>query len=108
MRQARRLWVRGGFPESFLAANDEASLRWRQQVIATYLVLELPKRQRWAIEIKRSSAPVVSKGFHTGAEELKATKRFVVHAGKDSFPLTSAVNAITLVELQRELTGLAK
>lgn len=24
-----RLWVRGGFPDSFLAASDRASMRWR-------------------------------------------------------------------------------
>jgi uncharacterized protein len=33
--QALRLWVRGGFPDAFTAADDPASLRWRQQFIAT-------------------------------------------------------------------------
>jgi predicted AAA+ superfamily ATPase len=32
-----RLWTRGGFPDSFLAANDEASFRWRTAFIQTYL-----------------------------------------------------------------------
>jgi predicted AAA+ superfamily ATPase len=31
------LWVRGGFPLSWLARNDAASLRWREAFIATYL-----------------------------------------------------------------------
>lgn len=31
------LWLRGGFPDSFLAANDRVSLRWRQDFIRTYL-----------------------------------------------------------------------
>jgi uncharacterized protein len=31
------LWVRGGFPESFLAKTDAHSLRWRQDFIRTYL-----------------------------------------------------------------------
>ena len=245
--QAQRLWVRGGFPESFVAASDEASLRWRQQFIATYLerdipqlgpripaetlrrlwtmlaheqgqlvnaaklaaslavsgqtvaryldllcdlmlvrrlrpwaanegkrlvrtpkvyvrdsglahallgladfddvighpvvggswegwvienllavappatqaffyrsaagaeidlVLEGPKRQRWAIEIKRSSAPAVSKGFHIAAAELEATARFVVHAGNESFPMAQGVRAATLADLQRVLIEL--
>ncbi|MFO1219698.1 MAG: ATP-binding protein [Burkholderiaceae bacterium] len=244
-RHAQRLWVRGGFPESFDAASDAASLRWRQQFIATYLerdipqlgpripaetlrrlwtmlaheqgqlvnaarlaaslavsgqtaaryvdllsdlmlvrrlrpwaanegkrlvrspkvyvrdsgiahallgladfddvvshpvaggswegwvienllavapattqaffyrssggaevdlVLELPKRQRWAIEIKRSSAPAVSKGFHLAALDLKATARYVVHAGKESFALGGGVHASTLSDLQRDLS----
>lgn len=36
------LWVRGGFPESFLAANDRASLRWRQDFIRSYLERDIP------------------------------------------------------------------
>lgn len=31
------LWVRGGFPDSFLAASDRESQRWRQDFIRTYL-----------------------------------------------------------------------
>jgi hypothetical protein len=42
-RQLDRLWVRGGFPDSFLAANDAASLRWRQDFIRTYLEREVPQ-----------------------------------------------------------------
>ena len=37
-----KLWLRGGFPRSFLARNDEQSLRWRQQFIDTYLERDLP------------------------------------------------------------------
>lgn len=38
-RQAERerLWQRGGFPESYLAAGEEASLAWRKDFIRTYL-----------------------------------------------------------------------
>lgn len=32
-----RLWLRGGFPESFLAINDTASFRLRRNFIRTYL-----------------------------------------------------------------------
>jgi len=38
-----RLWVRGGFPESFLAGNDEESLRWRLDFIRTYLERDIPQ-----------------------------------------------------------------
>ncbi len=37
-----RLWVRGGFPESFLAGGDEISLRWRRDFIRTYLERDIP------------------------------------------------------------------
>jgi predicted AAA+ superfamily ATPase len=37
-----RLWVRGGFPDSFLAADDESSLLWRSLFIKTYLERDVP------------------------------------------------------------------
>ena len=36
-----RLWMRGGFPESFLAADDKSSLAWRSDLIRTYLEREV-------------------------------------------------------------------
>ncbi len=38
----RELWVRGGFPRSFLAESEEASLRWREALIETFLSRDLP------------------------------------------------------------------
>lgn len=38
-----RLWVRGGFPDSFLAANDDDSLAFRQNFIRTYLERDIPQ-----------------------------------------------------------------
>ena len=38
-----RLWARGGFPDSFLAANDRVSQRWRQDFIRTYLERDIPQ-----------------------------------------------------------------
>ncbi|MCX7960123.1 MAG: ATP-binding protein [Burkholderiales bacterium] len=37
------LWLRGGFPESFLARSDGASLRWRTDFIRTYLERDIPQ-----------------------------------------------------------------
>jgi hypothetical protein len=37
------LWVRGGFPSSFLADDDELSLKWRQDFIRTYLERDIPQ-----------------------------------------------------------------
>lgn len=38
-----RLWVRGGFPDSFLASNDGRSLVWRENFIRTYLERDVPQ-----------------------------------------------------------------
>jgi hypothetical protein len=37
------LWLRGGFPDSLLAASDAASLRWRVDFIRTYLERDIPQ-----------------------------------------------------------------
>ncbi len=37
------LWVRGGFPESWLADNDALSLEWRREFIRTYLERDVPQ-----------------------------------------------------------------
>jgi predicted AAA+ superfamily ATPase len=38
-----RLWIRGGFPPSFLAASDAASALWRESFIRTYLERDIPQ-----------------------------------------------------------------
>jgi uncharacterized protein len=38
----QRLWVRGGFPPSLLAASDGASRQWRKDYVATFLDRDLP------------------------------------------------------------------
>jgi predicted AAA+ superfamily ATPase len=37
-----KLWLRGGFPRSYLSENEEDSFRWRQAYIATYLERDIP------------------------------------------------------------------
>jgi predicted AAA+ superfamily ATPase len=38
-----RLWLRGGFPRSWLAESDEKSAQWRTQFIQTYLERDIPQ-----------------------------------------------------------------
>ncbi len=39
---ADELWLRGGFPDSLLADDDETSFAWRSQFIQTYLERDVP------------------------------------------------------------------
>jgi hypothetical protein len=41
--QAARLWLRGGFPRSYLAVDDGVSLDWRRDFIETFLARDLPQ-----------------------------------------------------------------
>ncbi|HEX7278922.1 MAG TPA: ATP-binding protein [Solirubrobacterales bacterium] len=42
-KRCDELWVRGGFPPSFLAPGSEESLRWRADFIRTYLERDIPQ-----------------------------------------------------------------
>lgn len=39
----QQLWLRGGFPRSFLAASEEASSEWREQFIRSFLERDIPQ-----------------------------------------------------------------
>ena len=39
----QKLWLRGGYPSSYLADSDDAALQWRQDLIATFLQRDLPE-----------------------------------------------------------------
>jgi uncharacterized protein len=38
-----RLWVRGGFPDSFLARSEASSLAWRESFIRTFIERDVPQ-----------------------------------------------------------------
>jgi predicted AAA+ superfamily ATPase len=70
------------------------------------LLLALPNGRLWAIEVKRSLAPKVEKGFHTACEDLKPDRKFVVYPGPENFPLAHGVEAVEARSLAQELAGI--
>ena len=41
--RAQTLWSRGGFPDSYLARSDAASMRWREAFVRSYLERDIPQ-----------------------------------------------------------------
>jgi len=70
------------------------------------LVIEFSGKEKWAIEIKRSTAPVLSKGFHLACRDIVPDRCFVVYAGSDKFSMGANIIAIPLPELMEELLQL--
>ncbi len=62
-----QLWLRGGFPDSFLVSGESQSLRWRQDFIRTYLERDIPQfgpripsetlRRFWTMLAHQQAAP---------------------------------------------------
>ena len=67
------------------------------------LVLEFGITERWAIEIKRNSAPTISKGFYIACEDIQATRKFVVYSGQETFKVKNDITVISLVDLMKEI-----
>lgn len=43
LKTLRRLWLRGGFPRSYLASNEKESFEWRLDFIRTFLERDIPQ-----------------------------------------------------------------
>lgn len=67
------------------------------------LVLDMPGGERWAIEIKRSSAPKLDRGFRAAIEDVRPAKAFVVYGGSERYPKGDGAEAIGLRDLTHEL-----
>jgi predicted AAA+ superfamily ATPase len=67
------------------------------------LVFERAGQPWMAVEIKRASAPTVSKGFDIACDDLALTQRFVVYPGSETFPLRHGGCAIGLSALMQQL-----
>ena len=63
------------------------------------LVLDMPGGERWAIEIKRSSAPKIEKGFHAAMEDVQPSRAYIVYGGHERYAKGNGVEAIGLREL---------
>jgi predicted AAA+ superfamily ATPase len=94
------LWVRGGFPESLLAANAARSLRWRQDFIRTYLERDIPQfGPRIAAETLRRFWGMLA--HHQGG--LLNTAQFARNLGVDAKTAASYLDLLVDLLLVRRL-----
>jgi uncharacterized protein len=71
------------------------------------LVLELGARHGvWAVEIKRSPTSGLQKGNHHALADIAPIRSFYVHGGTDRFPMTTTTEAVSLIDLAKELAEL--
>ena len=70
------------------------------------LLMKLPGKEIWAIEVKNSIAPKINKGFHLACEDVKATRKFVVYGGEDEFPVEKETTVLSLKKILLKLEEL--
>ncbi|MDP1652883.1 MAG: ATP-binding protein [Rhodocyclaceae bacterium] len=63
------------------------------------LLLTRPDGSLWAVEIKRSLAPKLERGFHAACADLAPARKFVVYPGAERYRLAADIEAIALADL---------
>lgn len=69
------------------------------------LVLQLPRGEIWAVEVKSAGLPKLRRGFHNARKDIGPTRSFALHRGSDRFPIANDVEAIGLRDLCREVAA---
>lgn len=67
------------------------------------LLLQWPGGDLWAIEIKRSLAPKLERGFHEACADLNPVRKVLIYPGLESYPMGHDVQAMPLAQLCTEL-----
>jgi predicted AAA+ superfamily ATPase len=70
------------------------------------LLIERGNGERWAIEIKRSLAPKLERGFHAACADVSPTHKWVVYPGNERYRLGEDAWAVGLPELADGLRSL--
>jgi predicted AAA+ superfamily ATPase len=70
------------------------------------LVLRIPGNDIWAIEIKRTTAPKVSRGFHLAVNDVKADRKILIYAGEREVPAGDGLRAMPLAAAVGQLRTL--
>lgn len=60
------------------------------------LLLTWPNGEHWAIEIKRSTAPKVERGFHSACEDIQPSRKWLVYPGAEAYPMRDGIEAMPL------------
>jgi hypothetical protein len=89
-----------------LGASTEEAHYWATHQGAELDLLVVRGRTRRAFEIKRTTAPAVTKSMHVAMADLKLDTLDVVHAGSNTFPLAPGIRAVAAGRLLEDVAKL--
>ncbi len=96
-----------GFAVSQIAARlgmeRQECFFWATHSGAKLDLLVVRGRKRWGFEVKRTSAPSVTRSMRIALSDLKLQRLFIVHAGLESFDVDRKIRAIALRQLLDEI-----
>lgn len=69
------------------------------------LLLGWPGGELWAVEIKRSLAPKVERGFHEACADLVPARKWLIYPGSEAYPLRDGIEALGVLEAADRLAA---
>ena len=86
-----------------IGLSDEQAFFWAVHTGAELDLLVARGRHRIGIEIKRTTAPKVTRSVRTAVDDLDLAEVVVIHAGADSYRLARKVRAVAASRLGEDL-----
>ncbi len=91
-----------------LGARRDECYFWATHQGAELDLLVVRGDKRRAFEIKRTTAPAVTRSMHVALADLRLDRIDVIHAGRDSYLLTPRIRAVAAARLQSDVEPLAR
>ncbi len=82
-----------------MGARAEDCYFWATHAGAELDLLIVRGRRRWGFEIKKTSAPGLTRSMHIAIKDLRLDRLDVIHAGRDTFALAPKVRAVALADV---------
>ncbi len=98
--------------EGFVIENIMSALE--QTEIQTYfyrtssgneidLVLDIPRRGIWAVEVKRTLSPGLSKGLRVACKDIASAKNIIIYPGTETYSVGEKTQVSSLLDFMQEL-----
>ncbi len=82
-----------------MGARAEDCYFWATHAGAKLDLLIVRGRRRWGFEVKKTSAPGLTRSMHIAIKDLRLDRLDVIHAGRDTFALAAKVRAVALADV---------
>jgi hypothetical protein len=89
------------------ARRAEDAYFWATHAGAEIDLVLIRGRRRLGFEVKRTVAPAVTASMRTALEDVKLERIDVIHAGKETFPLTERIRAVSAHRIWDDIEPLA-
>ena len=101
-------WEGFALEQVLASANDVEAFYWGTHAGAELDLLLFHGRKRYGIEFKHADAPVMTKSLHIACADLHLDRAWIVHPGRDSYPVHEKVRACPLPEILSQLQRLTR